>query len=342
MKNTKKLITIYLIALFVFISAAVTLRSVALFNSFNWGTMHFDGSVTFTVSAIISFIAVLGFSSFIFLAPKKYKLTPDCSALEIFIPSGILSVAFIFMSVSMLIGWFTRTPQKLTGIAQIVSYIPVLLTILAVLSAAFSFLSIMSLKRICNFKAALGMCAIAFLALYGTYLFFAKDSHPTNSPNKIIDQLAYFSSAIFMLFETRIALGRDMWKPYVSLGLSSAILCAYSSLPALILYFANGATISDSITESVLTFTIFVYVSVKLLLTLKLPSDDCCKMASAIQQMATKREEELAEKRMAAHAHEYNIMEENSITDDTASDGDAQTTEPTEGQISFDLNSSEG
>ena len=169
MKNTKKLTAMYLAALLLLISAVVTLRSVALFNSFDYATMQFDGSITFKISAIIAAVAPIIFLSYIFLAPKSHKLAPDCAALEVFIPSGILSVAFIFMSATTFMNWITYTPKKLSGTALIVSYLPPLLTVLALLAAAFFFLNFMSLKRTSDSKAILGMCAIAFLAIYGSY-----------------------------------------------------------------------------------------------------------------------------------------------------------------------------
>ena len=341
MKNAKKLTATSLIALLVFLSVSVILRSIALFNSFDWETMHFDNSALFTLSTIFVTVATFAFLSFIFAAPKKYRLAPDGFALETFIPSGILSVSLLFMSVSMLVRFLSPDKQLSAGTPKFVIYIPMVLTILAVLSAAFFLLGIMNSKRLSDSKASLGMCAVAFLVLYGSYLFFAKEIHPTNSPNKIIDQMAYFSSALFLLFETRISLGRDMWRPYVSLGLISALFCGYSSLPALILYIAKNETISDSITETVLTLAIFVYVSIKLLMTLRLPNDSQCKVVEAIEKMATERETEITEKRAALHAHEYNIMEEND-SESESSDNFEDQLEPTEGQISFELDGSEG
>ena len=341
MKNTKKITIISLIALLVFLSASVTLRTVALFTSFNRATMHFDNSVTFTLSAIFAITAVLLFAADIFMFPKDYKLASDASSVAAFVPSGILSVSLLYMAVTMIFDTKGVGGTGGTVISSVIAFLPFILATLAILAAAFFFLGIMNAKKISNAKAALGLCTVAFLVLYGAYLYFNRNIHPTNSPNKIIDQMAYFFTAVFFLFETRIALGRDKWNLYVPFGLMAALLCGYSSIPALILYVANGSVISASITESVLTFTLFIYLSYKLLITLKLPNDNLCKMASAIQKMATAREEELAQKRIAAHARDYNIMEENSESeaDDELSQ---QTAELTEGQISFELDGSEG
>lgn len=341
MRNTKKLIDTCLITLLIFATGCSVLRSIALFTSFNDKTMHFDG-ILFTLSAALVFAAALFFLTFLVLAPKKYRLAPDCSSPHIFISSGILAISLLFISFSMFVRAYTSRGTSHSGISVVIQYIPIALALLSILSAAFLFLNIMSSKRMDNLKAALGMCAVIFFALYGIYLYFNKGIHPTNSPNKIIDQMAYFSAAIFFLFETRIALGRDLWKPYIAFGLISALITGYSSIPALIYYFVNGASISDSITETVLTLTLFIYICVKIILTRKLPDDSICKMASAIERMAEAREKELAEHRGTSRAHDYNDnVAENETNPDSNEEASIENSEePTEGQISFDLDSS--
>ncbi len=337
MKNTKKLIDTFIVAMFVSLCTSSVLRTIALFTSFNDETMHFDDSITFFLSAIFAIAATVLFLSALFLIPKRYRLAPNCSAPAVFIPSGILSVAFFFTAFSMFVRAYGMRGTAASGVAQVIKYIPLALAVLSVLSAAFFFFNIMFVKRTGYAKAVLGMCTVVFLALYGAYLYFSKETHPTNSPNKIIDQMAYFSSAIFFLFETRISLGRDLWRGYVSFGLISTLLTGYSAIPAVIYYFVSGVSISNSITETVLTLTIFLYVLTKLLLTRKLPADDQCKMASAIERMAARRESELAERRGGSHAREYKYNEENDITETTSAESEVQETEATEGQIAFEL-----
>ena len=337
MKNTKKLIDIFIIAMFVFLCASTALRTVALFTAFNGQTMHFEDSITFVLSAVFAAGATVLFLSALFLVPKQYRLAPNCSAPEAFIPSGILSVALLFMSFAMFARAYAQRGIFASGVALVIKHIPTVLGIFALLSAAFFFLNILITKRTAHQKAVLGMCTVVFLALYGAYLYFSKDIHPTNSPNKIIDQMAYFSSAIFFLFETRISLGRDLWRGYISFGLISTLLTGYSAIPALIYHFASSASISNSVTESVLTLTLFLYILTKLLLTRKLPSDDQCKMASAIERIAAKREGELAERRSAALSRDYNSNEENDAQDTDASGSDTNESGEAEGQIAFEI-----
>ena len=303
--------------------------------------MHFDGSKAFLISAIVVTAASILSFSCIFAIPKGFKLAPDNSSVTSFVPSGVLSVALLFMAFYMMSKMQGDPVSSSTLIGSIIYYLPSVLALLAILSAVYFLLSIMNSKRISNSKAILGMTTVIFLVLYGVYLYFNKSVHPTNSPNKIVDQMAYFFAAVFFLFETRNFLGRDAWRAYIPLGLITSLLCGYSGLPSLILYFANGTLVSDSINETVLTLALFIYVTWKVILTLRLPADDLCKTASAIERLAGEREEEIARRR-SSRAHDYNIMEENSTEEVEESTAEEHSPILTEGQISFELDGSEG
>ena len=69
--NKLKRIDLYTIPLFIVAAAVVTLRTVALFTSFNSLTMHFDNKVAITISGILVAIAVIGFGSYLFLGEKE-------------------------------------------------------------------------------------------------------------------------------------------------------------------------------------------------------------------------------------------------------------------------------
>ena len=230
-----------------------------------------------------------------------------------------------------------------TIVENIIYYLPYLIAVFSLLAATFFLLGIMNTKRISNLTAVFGICAIIFFALYGAYLYFNRSIHPINSPNKVINQMAYLSAAIFLLFETRISLGRDLWSPYVSFGLISSLLCGYSAFPSMIFYFAGRDIkfVADGIEECVVAFALFIFIIVKLLIAMRLPDDTLCQTADQIKQMAHKRAEELSERRAAARTHEYNKEEENSNASDS-SDENAENSTLTDGQISFELDGSEG
>ena len=348
MKRAKTLIDIYIITFLVFLSGSSVLRGVAMVTSFDHETMHYGGSPLFTFSAYLVVLAILLYLSFLFVAPKGYKLAADYTRPETFSPSGITGAAFLFIAFDLLHRAFTlyvipsrRSDGYKEGV--ILHYLAIALAVLAVASAVFFFLNVFFEKRVNTPKAALGICVVAFLALYGAFLYFNKRVHPTNSPNKIIDQMAYFSSALFFLQETRLCLGRDRWKLYTVTGLTAATLTGYSALPSLVLYFARGDVYSDSILETVLTLALFIYIGARTVYMRKLPGGNICKEAEFIGRIAQAREEELAVRRNEQREHIYNINVGNSPTD-TAEQDDSASEESdnaqSEGQISFSLGDS--
>ncbi|MBR0449266.1 MAG: hypothetical protein IIX30_00435, partial [Clostridia bacterium] len=136
----------------------------------------------------------------------------------------------------------------------------------------------------------------------------------TNAPAKITDEMAYLFAAVFFLYETRISLGRGKWRAYVTFGLIAAQLAAYSSIPALIVYFAKGEMISNSIFESVLTFTLFLFITSRLGMVSTLTPDKPCDVAAAIDAKILAEEEKKREED-AARAREINIKVENEPED---------------------------
>ena len=96
------------------------------------------------------------------------------------------------------------------------------------------------------------------------------------------------------MFETRISLGIEKWRGYVSFGLVTALLLFYSSVPTLIYYFAKGENISDSLSGAVLSFALFVYITARIILINSLAENKKSENALAVEEMVKKRKEELA------------------------------------------------
>ena len=118
---------------------------------------------------------------------------------------------------------------------------------------------------------------------------------PVNATNKLTDQLAYLFCALFFLYEARISLGRDKWRAYGSFGLIAALFTAYSSIPALITYLINGEIISNSIEENILTLTLFIFITARLISLTTLKEKSESRIISSMQEYARRREEILVE-----------------------------------------------
>ena len=66
--------------------------------------------------------------------------------------------------------------------------------------------------------------------------------------SKILRLTAFITSALFFLYEARISIGREMWRLYTVFGLVAAALCAYTSIPGIIVYYGcNGTADNNSV-----------------------------------------------------------------------------------------------
>ncbi len=299
-----KIIDWYIIALLLGGISAVALRSYALLNDFNRITLHFENSPAATIGGLITVFGVLLFMSYSVLAKKECGLIARTDNAATYIPAGIVSVALLFMGIERF--------QKISALSQqgrLVKYLAVLTAILAILSVASFFVSIFLDKKHNIFKAAFSLSIVFFLAFYAALLFFTKDGHPTNSPNRIVDQMTYLFSATFFLFETRIHLGRAKWRLYVSFGLAATLLCFFSSIPSIITYIIDGYTVSTSIIESVLSLTLALFIASRVFQTKNLTPDAECSAAKSISALATFREEQMNEERKLSRAQENNNVE---------------------------------
>ena len=307
-----RLINLYLIILAAIGAICAALRSYALLTTFNHKTMYFDNKIAITVSGVLVCLAIIVFMGYMIFAEKRENLITRSDNAASYIPAGIVSIALMFMAGERLVH---RVKMYSPEFIELISIIT---GALAILSIVAFFLSIMIQKRGTLYKAAFSLCIVFFLAFYAAFLFFNKEAHPTNSPNKTVDQMAYLFASVFFLYESRIFLGRAKWRAYVAFGLSATLLCVYSAIPSLITYAVSGYVVSDTIIESILTLAIGLYIGSKLLQFKKLPTDTECQEAKSIASMAALRQEEIEEQRRLAHEHTNNIKEENEKTEDAS------------------------
>ena len=71
----------------------------------------------------------------------------------------------------------------------------------------------------------------------------------------------------------RLSIGRVKWRSYIAFGFIAALLSAYSSIPALIYYFAESVEISVSIYEMMLSLALFIFITSRIILTCELIED---------------------------------------------------------------------
>ena len=272
----------------------VTFRTVALFTDFNVSEGYFGNKLIISLSDLTVFIACVATLTFTFMA-KKIRAVADFDNPATYIPSGMISVSLVFLAAETLVSLSLRaggifSKATLSSPSALLSLLSAVLAAVCVINF---FLTVFFTDREKESRAFFGILTVVFLAIYALYLYF-DTKLPLNSPNKSVDQMALLLSACFFLFETRISLGREKWRGYVAFGMISSFITAYSSIPTLIYYFATGNMISDSLSGAMLCFTLFIYVTARVLLIGALTENEKNEAAVTIEILAGIRKEELS------------------------------------------------
>ncbi len=288
MRKSAKKIWLYLAVFSIFTLAGTVLRTMALLFDFETGHIYFEGKTLIGLSAIVCLLFLPVALSYIFAAEKQPALRASFKTAGTYIPSGIVSVALLFLGGELFAKNVIFAEGDAAYFSNAASIISILTTILAAVCALNFFFNVFYEKNENSARAVFCLLCALFLGCYAGYLYFS-DALPINSPNKATDQLAYLGLAIFFLYETRISLGRAKWRLYFSFGLIAACLAFYSSVPSLIYLFTDKTVISNSLAENVLTLTMAIYVTSRIAMVAALPPDEICDTAKAIADMAEKR-----------------------------------------------------
>ncbi|MBR2466877.1 MAG: hypothetical protein IKB38_08140 [Clostridia bacterium] len=277
--NTKdKRLIIFLISVFTLTAGACVMRVLALINHFDTVTNYFTKSGLIIAASVVICIATLVAISYLFLGKSNENLIPHFHGAATFIPSGLLALAVIFA----LRDFFSAS--AILAAATVIA---------AVCFVIYLFLNPFLGKCYSTLRGAFALAPIIFLLLFAVAIY-TDTTLPINAPNKAVDLFAAVSATLFFTGEARLSLGREKWNLYTALGLISISLTAYSSVPAIIVYFVNGAELSLSIIQSVLIFALFVFSSSRVILTLFLSSDKEGALAAIISK-ETKQETEYSE-----------------------------------------------
>ena len=294
MKKNQRQIGLYYAVMLVLLVVGIALRCIACFTELNYKTGYFDNDVCITLANSFIISAAIICFSYVFVADKDFKLCASFDNALTYIPGGAVSVGLLFISVKMI-----STVKSENGIlfskSTFTNYESALMLLVGLLaiSGIMNFLfNALSEKRTDTTRAGFAIATAIFLATYGAYLYFSTDL-PLNAPNKLIDMLSYLFASIFFLYEARLSLGRDMWRPYIAFGLIGALLTGYSALPSLIIYFANGAVISNSVAENILSLTLCAFITARLFLATKLDDGQTSETALAVEKMVSCRMKEM-------------------------------------------------
>ena len=308
MKLNEKLSGLYLWTLLIFGVAATAFRTAALFVDYSQATTHFEDNTFITIANVLAVLGTLLMLTYPLTAPKKLNLVYESTGTAAYIPAGIVSVAMAFLALRSFTKYYTAYAPT------IVEYVCLALAIFGALSVVALLLSVLVENSESEFKSAFNMSIIIFLALYAAYLYFNTKTLPTNSPVKLVDQMAYLSASAFFIYETRATLGRPMWKAYIASGLVTSLLTAYSAIPSFILYIADGRLLSDSLDAVTLALALCLFSTLKTIKAYRFLRDERCETADVIAELHEMRENALMEKRSAQNASP--VQEENDEEND--------------------------
>jgi len=351
MKKRYKLFGGYLPLFVLALIASSIMRTVALFNDFDKKTGYFTSKTLITVTDLIVVGAAVLLFTYIFAARSGLRLIPDFTCPASYAPTGIVGAALIFVGIHFfsaagrsadriaeLKDFGSSSAQSLIATERILLILSVIVGVLALLSAVHFALCALIEKSISFGRADFGIITVAFLAVYVVYLYFDNDL-PINSPGKILNQISFLFAAVFFLYETRLSIGREKWRAYVAFGFISALLSAYSSIPSLIYYFAEGTEIAGSVYEMVLAAALFIFVTARILLTGDLIEDTVSPFAVAFGMASDARSAEIAPqvKDPEPEEEEAETVDENQLTIDDALAREDNEKKVDEEQISLEI-----
>lgn len=310
-KNSKRL-SFYIFMMLAIAIAACVIRTLSCVWDLEDNLIYFSDKALLLSGVIVTMAgAVLLFTSI--FTQDMVALKASFSTPMTYIPTGVVAISLIALAIRLLItsGEIASPLTVLESFGKPSCLLAVLSAILAFVSVAHFFFTAFLTERHTEKRAYFSLGTILFLAVYSTLLYF-DSAAPLNSPNKITEQMACLFSAIFFLYEARISLGREMWRGYTSFGLISALLLAYSSIPAILTYFIRGVVISASLEASVFALALFVFITARLITVTQIRDECEARGISTLREYAQRREEELA----ASRGTQRKIVEDIQMTID--------------------------
>lgn len=336
MQTKKKQLDIYLIALAMFVITSVTLRTVALMRHFDPALGYFVGSPLIRVADWFTVGAGILLLSYFLTVPRGTSLVASFVTPATYVPTALVGIALINFS-------FSIFANNLKGALGTELLLGIATAVLAIAAIYHFFLNAFIRECSDTTRAGASFVTVILLCVYPAYLYFSTKAS-INSPNKIVDQMAFLFSAIYFLYESRISLGRERWRAYVSFGLLASLLTAYSSIPSVIVYFAKGLTVSDSIAESALTLTLFIFITARLLLVRGLKEDKRADIVDKIIAINAEIRERIGDSDLVVAAPEQLSFDlgEVAAADESENESDTEESETTDTLHENDGNKEEG
>ena len=288
MRKLYDLYGIYLPIFLLILPAVVALRTVALFTDLaDYG--HFGNDLLANISAYLVAAAAFFFLTYTWVGKKNIKLIPSFSSPLNYVPAGLVALSIAMLGANLALEVIGAELAALSVYERVISVATPIFALGAVVY--FVLASVMIARRSIR-RSDFGIVTLAFICMYVAYIYF-DTSLPINAPTKLTDEIAYLGIAMFFIGETRLSLGRESWRRYISFAFIGATLTAYSAIPNLIYYIARVESISLSIYETLLTLAFFAFITSKIFLTPMLMKDEKSGVVERIIAAAEARAEQL-------------------------------------------------
>ena len=284
MKNAVRCLGITTISV-VLALVATLLRCIASVTSMDYFTGFYGGALLINIANIIMVISVLAPLASLFLKVEGVGLPKDMNKPLWYIPSAILTVATLWIATDIFAYVASRVGGNLAVLSSDRSCIVALLAgVLALCAAAFFATSTLAVNTKSSILGYLGMGAALFFGMYAAFLFFRLGG-AIHQPQKVATEMSAIATSIFLLEETRIALGKDRWQSYLIFGSVTATLSAYAVFPALTVYIVKGKMIAYSPGEAAMLLSVLIFA--------------ICRTVSAVKHATAKADAALAAEEVA-------------------------------------------
>ena len=284
MKNAVRCLGISTISAVLALIATI-FRCIASVTSMDYFTGFYGGATLINIANIVMAISVLAPLASLFLKVKGVALPKDMNKPLWYIPSAVMAIATLWIATDI----FSYVASRAGGNVAILSsdrscIVAILAGALALCAVAFFASSALGVNAKSPILGYLGMGAALFFGMYAAFLFFRLGS-AIHQPQKIATEIAAIAAALFLLEETRIALGKDRWQNYLTFGAVTAMLSAYAVLPALTVYIVKGRMIAYSLGEAAILLSVLIFA--------------ICRTVSAVKHARATADAALAEEEIS-------------------------------------------
>lgn len=235
---------------------AIVLRMVLLLFHFDTSVRHFADIPLSTVAfpAVLIFAAVL-FAAFGFL--KRGELQGN--ALNASLPAAFASA---FCAVAALVYAISEISDVMDAADSLTRIFGILMLVCSIGLIVYFILNVIGTVPV-FFRALCGIFTVFFCVFYILYSYF-DTTLMLNDPNRVLDQIAFLSLVFFFLVECRFFFKAARYSVYLPLAMLAMLLCAVSSIPALIYGAMEDVSLTGSTTHDFMVFSFFVYAVVQL------------------------------------------------------------------------------